>query len=166
MEFFFFFTTNSLHKTLTDGLDTRGLLWCFYQLFELSFWRHPFTAEDPLLSKWCNVKFLKICSDEETKSSVSWMAWGGVHLQQIKIVKFLSLTWFLKQNPLQCVWFTSIILFFCRVSVGADMLFCMDGCTAVIDTGSSYITGPASSISILMKTIGAVELAEGGVSSV
>ncbi|XP_016392408.1 renin-like [Sinocyclocheilus rhinocerous] len=48
------------------------------------------------------------------------------------------------------------------VSVGADMLFCMDGCTAVIDTGSSYITGPASSISILMKTIGAVELAEGG----
>uniref|UniRef100_A0A8C2DGT1 renin n=1 Tax=Cyprinus carpio TaxID=7962 RepID=A0A8C2DGT1_CYPCA len=48
------------------------------------------------------------------------------------------------------------------VSVGADMLFCKDGCTAVIDTGSSYITGPASSISILMKTIGAVELAEGG----
>lgn len=36
----------------------------------------------------------------------------------------------------------------------------------MIDTGSSYITGPASSISILMKTIGAVELAEGGVSSV
>ncbi len=26
-----------------------GLLWCFYQLFELSFWRHPFTAEDPLV---------------------------------------------------------------------------------------------------------------------
>uniref|UniRef100_A0A9J7X096 renin n=1 Tax=Cyprinus carpio carpio TaxID=630221 RepID=A0A9J7X096_CYPCA len=48
------------------------------------------------------------------------------------------------------------------VSVGADMLFCMEGCSAVIDTGSSYITGPASSISILMKTIGAVELAEGG----
>ncbi len=22
-----------------------------YQLFELSFWRHPFTAEDPLVSK-------------------------------------------------------------------------------------------------------------------
>ncbi len=29
------------------------LLWCFYQLFGLSFWRHPFTAEHPLLSKWC-----------------------------------------------------------------------------------------------------------------
>ncbi len=24
---------------------TCGLLWCFYQLFGLSFWRHPFTAE-------------------------------------------------------------------------------------------------------------------------
>ncbi len=31
-----------------------GLLWCFYQLFGLSFWWHPFTAEDPLVSKWCN----------------------------------------------------------------------------------------------------------------
>ncbi len=29
-----------------------GLLWCFYQLFGLSFWRHPFTAEDPLVNKW------------------------------------------------------------------------------------------------------------------
>lgn len=48
------------------------------------------------------------------------------------------------------------------VSVGADMLFCKEGCTAVIDTGSSYITGPASSISVLMRTIGATELAEGG----
>ncbi len=33
---------------------TCGLLWCFYQLFELSFWRHPFTA-DPLVSKWYNL---------------------------------------------------------------------------------------------------------------
>ncbi len=45
------------------------LLWSFYQLFGLSFWRHPFTAEDPLLSKWCNVTFLQICSDEETNTS-------------------------------------------------------------------------------------------------
>uniref|UniRef100_A0AAR2LYK5 renin n=1 Tax=Pygocentrus nattereri TaxID=42514 RepID=A0AAR2LYK5_PYGNA len=47
------------------------------------------------------------------------------------------------------------------VSVGTDMLFCTEGCTAVIDTGSSFITGPASSVSTLMKSIGAVELAEG-----
>ncbi|XP_035595597.1 renin-like [Oncorhynchus keta] len=48
------------------------------------------------------------------------------------------------------------------VSVGEEMLFCKEGCMAVIDTGSSYITGPASSVSVLMKTIGATELAEGG----
>ncbi|MGH0171041.1 UNVERIFIED_CONTAM: hypothetical protein FKN15_060181 [Acipenser sinensis] len=47
------------------------------------------------------------------------------------------------------------------VSVGVELLFCKEGCTAVIDTGSSYITGPASSVSILMKAIGAIELAEG-----
>ncbi len=39
---------------------TCGLLWCFYQLFGLSFSRHPFTAEDSLLSKWCNDTFLQI----------------------------------------------------------------------------------------------------------
>ncbi len=33
---------------------TCGLLWCFYQLFGVSFWRHPFTAEDLLVSKWCS----------------------------------------------------------------------------------------------------------------
>ncbi|KAG7243740.1 hypothetical protein INR49_010074 [Caranx melampygus] len=38
---------------------------------------------------------------------------------------------------------------------------CAEGCTAVIDTGSSYITGPASSVSALMKTIGA-QLDESG----
>ncbi len=43
-------------------------LWFFYQLFALSFWWHPFTAEDPLVSKWCNATFLKIFSDEETNS--------------------------------------------------------------------------------------------------
>ncbi len=29
-------------------------------LFGLSFWRHPFTVEDPLVSKWRNAKFLCI----------------------------------------------------------------------------------------------------------
>ncbi len=39
---------------------TCGLLWCFYQQFGLSFWRHPFTAEDPLRRHWCNATFLQI----------------------------------------------------------------------------------------------------------
>ncbi len=40
----------SPNKMFIDWPDSCGLLWCFYQLFELSFWRHPFTAEDPLVS--------------------------------------------------------------------------------------------------------------------
>ncbi len=52
-------------------MDWSGL-WCFYQLFRLSFWRHPFTAEDPLLSKWCNATFLQICSHEETHLHLEW----------------------------------------------------------------------------------------------
>ncbi len=39
---------------------TCGLLWCFYQLFGLSFWRHPFTAEHPLMRHWCSDTFLQI----------------------------------------------------------------------------------------------------------
>ncbi len=48
-----FLMMNLFHKWITCGL-----LWCFYQLFGLSFWRHPFTAEDQLVSKWCNTKFM------------------------------------------------------------------------------------------------------------
>ncbi|XP_029011281.2 renin isoform X2 [Betta splendens] len=47
------------------------------------------------------------------------------------------------------------------VAVGRKTLFCSEGCAAVIDTGSSYITGPASSVTLLMKTIGA-QLDESG----
>ncbi len=48
---------------------TCRLLWCFYQLFGLSFWQHPFTADDRLVSKWCNATFLQI-----------W--WRNKHFQQ------------------------------------------------------------------------------------
>uniref|UniRef100_A0A8C6Q457 renin n=1 Tax=Nothobranchius furzeri TaxID=105023 RepID=A0A8C6Q457_NOTFU len=47
------------------------------------------------------------------------------------------------------------------VSVGTEHMFCAEGCTAIIDTGSSYITGPASSVSALMKAFGA-QLDESG----
>ncbi len=51
----------SLHKTLTDGLEWCGLLWCFYQLFGLSFWRHPFTAEHwTFLQTWWRNKLVYI----------------------------------------------------------------------------------------------------------
>ncbi len=64
------------------GLDYLWIIVMFYQLFGLSFWRHPFTAEDPLVSKRWNAKFLQICSHEETNSSTSRMAWRWMHCQQ------------------------------------------------------------------------------------
>ncbi len=81
-----FLTNMQLFKMLIDGLEWCRLLWCFYQLFGLSFWRHPFTAEHPLMSKWCNAQFLQNCSDEETNSSTSWMIQGWVNCQQIFIL--------------------------------------------------------------------------------
>ncbi|XP_027602793.2 renin [Pipra filicauda] len=47
------------------------------------------------------------------------------------------------------------------VSVGAEILFCKEGCSVAVDTGASYITGPAGPVSVLMKAIGAAEVAEG-----
>ncbi|KFR09605.1 Renin, partial [Opisthocomus hoazin] len=47
------------------------------------------------------------------------------------------------------------------VSVGAEILFCKEGCSVAVDTGASYITGPAGAVSVLMKAIGAAEMAEG-----
>ncbi len=76
------FSSQDVNWWTGDVWITWGLLWCFYQLFGLSFWRHPFTAEDPLMSKWCDATFLQICSDEKTNSSTSWMAWGWVNFQQ------------------------------------------------------------------------------------
>ncbi len=84
------FLTNmqfSTSKNWWTGLVwiTCGLLWCFYQLFGLSFWRHPLTAEDLLVSKWCNATFLQICSHEEPNSSTTPMAWAWVNFQQMLI---------------------------------------------------------------------------------
>ncbi len=36
----------------------------FKSAFGLSFWRHPFTEEDPLVSKLSNATFLQMCFDE------------------------------------------------------------------------------------------------------
>lgn len=72
-------------------------------------------------------------------------------------------SWFVQDIVVQP---KSLSLVLSRVSVGTDMLFCKEGCKAVIDTGSSYITGPAASINILVKKFGATELAEGEVCSI
>uniref|UniRef100_A0A8C3Y9M7 renin n=1 Tax=Catharus ustulatus TaxID=91951 RepID=A0A8C3Y9M7_CATUS len=41
------------------------------------------------------------------------------------------------------------------VSVGAELLFCREGCSVAVDTGASFITGPAGPVAVLMKAIGA-----------
>ncbi len=50
-----------------------------------SFWRHPFTAEDPLVSKWYNVKFIHIYCDEAANSSTFNIIWRQVNFQQMFI---------------------------------------------------------------------------------
>ncbi len=59
-----------LLQMLTDGLECCGLLWCFYQL---SFWRHPFTTEHPLLRHWRRDTFLM--------KKHTQMNWGWTHSQ-------------------------------------------------------------------------------------
>ncbi len=58
---------------LINRLEWCGLLWCFYQL--LGFWRHPFTANDPFVSKWCNAQFLQSVPMKK-QTHGSWMARG------------------------------------------------------------------------------------------
>ncbi len=41
-----------------SGVDYLWIIVMF--LSAVSFWRHPFTAEDPLVRKWCNATFLQI----------------------------------------------------------------------------------------------------------
>ncbi len=61
---------------------TCGLLWCFFQLFGLSFWRHPFTAEHPLLRQWCNATFLQIWWRNKL---ILILGWGWVHFLHMHI---------------------------------------------------------------------------------
>ncbi len=76
----------SLHKSLNSWIGvmciTCGLLQKLYQLFGLSFWWH-LTAEDSLVSKSYNTKFLKISSDEETN-------WRRIHLSAFSFCFFVG----------------------------------------------------------------------------
>ncbi len=64
-----------------------GVMWIIV-MFLSAVWTLILTAPiwDPLVSKWCNAKFLQICSDEKTNSLTSYMAWGWVHFKQIFIL--------------------------------------------------------------------------------
>ncbi len=52
-------------------MDWSGVHYCDVFISSLdSFWRHPFTAEDPSVSKWRNNTFPQNYSDEETNSYI------------------------------------------------------------------------------------------------
>ncbi len=74
-------------------MDLSGLLWCFYQLFGLSFWRHPFTAEwmvfyctyGSILENWVRVCW--VCDVSWKGNSWRWRAGKCIN-------KVNSLIWF------------------------------------------------------------------------
>ncbi len=96
MIYLFIISSFSLYKMLTDGLEWCGLLvdYCdvFYQLLGLSFWRHPFTAEDPLVSRWCNATFIQM-----KKHTLLFLGWPEGELTFSKF-SFLGWTIALTQN--------------------------------------------------------------------
>ncbi len=67
-------------------MDYSWVIEMIYQLFGLSFWRHPFTAKHPLGSKWCNAQYPQFSSDEETNASSSWLGCGVVEYIFISIL--------------------------------------------------------------------------------
>ncbi len=85
--------------------------------------RHPFTAEDPLVRKLCNATFPQICSDEETNSSTSCMAWGWTITLSAQI--FLG--------PILCV-----LYYVCKLHPSQGTVHsCQRG---LITTSSVYVT--------------------------
>ncbi len=68
-----------------------GVMWII-EVFLSAVWTLILTAPihcmDPLASKWCNAKFLQICSDEEINSATSCMALGRIHFQYIFLVNY------------------------------------------------------------------------------
>ncbi len=86
---------------------TCGLLWCFYQLFGLSFWRHPFTAEHPLEAP---VKKQNLPTSQYIFSKYSFMdklLYGGCQYIAIK-VKMLVI-WYINIISVNKINFTNFV---------------------------------------------------------
>ncbi len=102
-----FFTSEDVNWWTGVVWITCGLLWCFYQLFGLLFWRHPFTVEDPLVSKWCNAIFLQIYSDLFQQILFSYFKSIPLRLFYIKsIIQFDSVITYLPSCCFKQVTFT------------------------------------------------------------
>ncbi len=71
-----------LHKMLIDGLEWWGLLVDYCDVFISCLDSHYDGTHSLQRIHWSesDATFLQICSDEETNSSTSWMAWGQIFI--------------------------------------------------------------------------------------
>ncbi len=80
------FLTNTQLLSSQDVNWWTGVVWII--VFLLSFWRHPFTAEHPLLSKWWNATFHK--QKLKTKFSANFHFWMNYFFKLNWSVNFIS----------------------------------------------------------------------------